>query len=90
MKCESCGGKDYHKLTCSHNPDKQTIIPLTMSDITKCSGADCDLKSTCYRYTAATGMYQSFFIGTPLKDGECEYYWEQTSNLRNDCGLIAE
>jgi hypothetical protein len=61
-----------------------------MSDITKCSGADCDLKSTCYRYTAPTGMYQYFFIGTPLKDGECEYYWEQTSNLRNDCGTISE
>ena len=47
-----------------------------MSDITKCSGNDCPLNSTCYRYTAPTGMYQSFFVGIPIKNGKCEYYWD--------------
>ena len=28
MKCKSCGGEGYHKLSCSHNPDKQPEIPM--------------------------------------------------------------
>ena len=28
MKCESCGGEGYHKLSCSHNPDRQPEIPM--------------------------------------------------------------
>jgi hypothetical protein len=28
MKCESCGGDGYHKLSCSHNPDRQPEIPM--------------------------------------------------------------
>ena len=46
-----------------------------MSDITKCSGADCDLKMTCYRFTASEDMYQSYFMNSPIKDGKCEYHW---------------
>jgi hypothetical protein len=61
-----------------------------MTDITKCTGEGCGLKETCYRFTATTGMYQSFFFEVPIKNGKCEYYWEQASNLRNDCGLISE
>ncbi len=51
-----------------------------MSDITKCSGDGCPLKTTCYRYTAPTGMYQSFFVGVPIKNGQCEYYWNTNTN----------
>jgi hypothetical protein len=47
-----------------------------MSDITKCSGANCDLKLTCYRYTAASSMCQSYFMEPPIKDGKCDSYWE--------------
>jgi hypothetical protein len=61
-----------------------------MTDITKCTGEGCALKETCYRFTATTGMYQSFFFEVPIKNGKCEYYWEKTSNLRNDCGTISE
>jgi hypothetical protein len=50
-----------------------------MTDITKCSGTDCPLNTTCYRYTAPTGMYQSFFVGVPIKNGKCEYYWGEAS-----------
>ena len=28
MKCESCGGEGYHKLSCSHNPDRQPKVPM--------------------------------------------------------------
>jgi hypothetical protein len=46
-----------------------------MTDITKCTGEGCELKETCYRYTAPMGMYQSMFVEVPIKDGKCEYQW---------------
>jgi hypothetical protein len=50
-----------------------------MTDITKCTGEGCPLKETCYRFTAPTGMYQSFFFGVPIKNGKCEMYWGEAS-----------
>ena len=47
-----------------------------MTDITKCTGDCCALKETCYRFTATTGMYQSFFFKVPIRNGKCEYYWD--------------
>jgi hypothetical protein len=62
-------------------PNTITTKPLTpMADITKCSGANCDLKMTCYRYTAPEGTWQSYFMNPPIKDGECEYYWNTKTN----------
>jgi hypothetical protein len=46
-----------------------------MADITKCKGDGCPVKGTCYRFTAMAGMLQSFFVQSPIKDGECEMYW---------------
>ena len=53
-----------------------------MPDISKCTGEECPLKETCYRFTSPAGMYQSFFMTPPIKNGKCEYYWSQnaTSN----------
>jgi hypothetical protein len=48
----------------------------TMTDITKCWGHGCDLKESCYRFTASEGMSQSYFMNSPIKDGKCEYQWE--------------
>lgn len=45
-------------------------------DITQCRGTDCPLKDSCYRFTAESDYYQSFFTEVPYKDGKCEYYWE--------------
>ena len=47
-----------------------------MTDITKCTGEGCELKETCYRFTASEGMYQSYFMNSPIKDGKCEYHWD--------------
>lgn len=47
-----------------------------MPDITMCSGEECALKESCYRFTAKASEYQSYFIDPPIKDGECRYYWE--------------
>ena len=55
-----------------------------MPDISKCTGEKCPLKETCYRFTSPAGMYQSFFMTPPIKNGKCEYYWSQnaTSNTK--------
>ena len=55
-----------------------------MPDISKCTGEECPMKETCYRFTSPAGMYQSFFMTPPIKNGKCEYYWSQnaTSNTK--------
>jgi len=51
-----------------------------MSDIAKCTGENCKVKETCYRYTATANEFmQSYFFNPPIIKGEkatCEYYWE--------------
>jgi hypothetical protein len=51
-----------------------------MTDITKCKGDGCHVKGTCYRFTAPKGMWQSYFMNPPIKDGECEMYWDTNTN----------
>ena len=45
-------------------------------DICKCHGDSCLKKESCYRYVAPDSSYQSYFVGTPDKDGVCTYYWK--------------
>lgn len=49
-----------------------------MADITKCNGNMCAKKESCYRFTAPTSNYQSFFAASPISmlTGECKEYWE--------------
>jgi hypothetical protein len=48
-----------------------------MADICMCSGEGCDKKEQCYRFTAPSSEYwQSMFVKPPIKDGECEYFWD--------------
>ena len=55
-----------------------------MPDITMCRGEGCPLKETCYRYTAVPDEYwQSYFVEVPVKDGECEYYWENSTSKKS-------
>jgi hypothetical protein len=52
-----------------------------MPDITMCSGADCPLKETCYRFKAMANIYgQAYFSKPPYIDKACEYYWEINNN----------
>ena len=47
-----------------------------MADITMCEGINCEQRGTCYRYTATANPYaQSYFSETPIKNGECDMYW---------------
>lgn len=48
-----------------------------MPDITMCTGDDCPMKDTCYRFTAnANEFMQSYFMNAPIKeDKTCDHYW---------------
>lgn len=48
-----------------------------MTDIAKCRGDECPMKESCYRFTAPSSEYQSYFVNPPIKDGKCEMYWGQ-------------
>jgi hypothetical protein len=47
-----------------------------MGDFTMCDGKKCDLATTCYRYKAEPGYRQSYFVESPIENGQCDYYWE--------------
>ena len=55
-----------------------------MSDITMCSGIGCDLKNDCYRFTATRGFWQSWFSVVPIKDGNCEMFWDNKAEESYD------
>lgn len=49
-----------------------------MPEITMCSGQECPIKKTCYRFTAKPSHHmQSYFVGTPYDHDkqDCDYYW---------------
>ncbi len=46
-----------------------------MADISMCEGEGCDVKNTCYRFTAKPSGYQSYFAPTLIENKACEYYW---------------
>ena len=55
-----------------------------MADITMCTGKDCPLKESCYRFTAPKSLvWQSYFTEPPIIKGEeidCDYYWKIKTN----------
>lgn len=52
-----------------------------MPDITMCSGTNCELKTTCYRYLASPSKFrQSYFANPPIRNNKCSEYWEDVRN----------
>ena len=52
-----------------------------MPDITMCSGTNCELKTTCYRYLATPSKFrQSYFANPPTRNDKCSEYWEDVRN----------
>jgi hypothetical protein len=45
-----------------------------MADISMCEGNGCEVKHTCYRFTAKPSNYQSYLAPTNIEDKGCEYY----------------
>lgn len=59
-----------------------------MADITMCTGAGCEDKASCYRYTALpTPMRQSFFAAPPGTNRDCDYFWKNNSEKLNETRL---
>jgi hypothetical protein len=54
-----------------------------MPDISMCTGEDCPKKQMCYRHTAKASDYQSFFMNPPIKDGQCDYFWDNEGYNNN-------
>jgi len=55
-----------------------------MPDISMCSGQDCPLKETCYRFTAKPNeLRQSYFSNPPynLKTKSCNHYYEKRNKI---------
>jgi hypothetical protein len=53
------------------------MVPTTMPDTTMCTGEGCEEKQRCYRFRApADPHWQSYFEKPPVKNGECDYFWD--------------
>lgn len=51
-----------------------------MPDISMCSGKDCPLKESCYRFKAVPSEYRQSWLVTPPYNPEtktCDHYWEE-------------
>lgn len=48
-----------------------------------CTGEECPKKQMCYRHTAKASDYQSYFMTPPIKDGQCDHYWDN-ENYKKD------
>ena len=46
-------------------------------DITKCLNEQCNLKQSCYRYTAKSESYQSYALFQLNADQTCDFYIDQ-------------
>lgn len=47
-----------------------------MADISKCNDIHCPSKEYCYRFTAPTGMYQSYAeFNRDADEYNCNYFW---------------
>ena len=57
-----------------------------MADIAKCTGKDCKVKESCYRYTAPSSEYWQSWMKAIVKDGKCDMYWE-IKNEKNESNI---
>ena len=50
-----------------------------MADISMCAGEECEIRLSCYRFTATPSRLQTYI--TPPKQGlGCKYFWQNESN----------
>ena len=56
-----------------------------MTDISKCTGTECPIKETCYRYTASASEYQSYIVPPWDKETKtCEMFLTNHSHTLLD------
>jgi len=46
-----------------------------MPDISMCEGKGCDVKNTCYRFTAKPSKFTQSYVMPDVKPGGCDIYW---------------
>ena len=62
-----------------------------MPDISMCLYAECEHKSTCYRFTAKPNPYmQSYSAFKPDANGKCDAYWNTTGDARDDDDMTGD
>ena len=55
-----------------------------MEKIVMCSGDNCPMKESCYRYKATPLKDQMYLYEPPIKNGICEFFWgEQATSIWN-------
>lgn len=59
-----------------------------MPDISKCFGAHCEVKESCYRYTAPSNDYWQSYISPNNPGKDCGYYW-RVRRMRANILLLA-
>jgi len=55
-----------------------------MPDISMCTGKDCKVKESCYRFTATPSDYWQSYVMPEVKDGKCDLYWPTESSEKLD------
>ncbi len=71
MKCKSCGGDGYHKLSCSHNPDRQPEVPMEQTKEYINRYGD--------KYTFSLNEQGNVDWRGPFK--YCRYAWDDDKNI---------
>ncbi len=56
-----------------------------MADLTKCNSQDCPIKEHCKRYTADSGIMQSWFTETP---GRWEHHHSDLQRMIWQCDMF--
>lgn len=54
-----------------------------MTDIAKCSGINCELRESCYRFLATGDEYQTY-INPDVKGLGCVHYWSVNTDPLDD------
>ena len=54
-----------------------------MSEICKCAGDGCPVKSKCYRYTSEAEPLQNYFVGNVREDEACSYFIDNAPKKRD-------
>ncbi len=60
-----------------------------MPDMSICTGEECPLRNTCYRYRANASEYLQSYIESPYstEESKCDFYWPLRQKQENNLNL---
>ena len=59
-----------------------------MADISMCEGEGCEVKNTCYRFTAKPNKFLQSYVMPTVQPGGCDLYWNINKQKINNKQLI--